>query len=198
MGQRHQYWIIAKVSGRYRVLAAVHHQWAYGTLPIEACWRLLRILAHPENKRLARNEVAAAAGKDAEWWKNQEDRACKTSSVVEAVPFPFLSTCLVLATSFDPRVDPAVNYGSRVQYLGVGTSWSQVDSNDGFTIVDITDLDKLSYCFTQLDFWNKYNNSVEGRADTCSPMTDLEYLSYYPEFANVNRLSLESLGRHQR
>jgi hypothetical protein len=30
MGQRHQLFAIAKIGGRYRSLAALHHQWLYG------------------------------------------------------------------------------------------------------------------------------------------------------------------------
>lgn len=35
MGQRHQLFVIAKILGRYRGLAAVHHQWLYGSLALE-------------------------------------------------------------------------------------------------------------------------------------------------------------------
>ena len=30
MGQRHQLFAAAKINGRYRSLAAIHHQWLYG------------------------------------------------------------------------------------------------------------------------------------------------------------------------
>ena len=190
MGQRHQAWIIAKVNGRYRVLAVVHHQWAYGTLPIKAWWRLLQIMKHPANRRLAQHELIAAAGKDADWWEKQEHMVFKRREIAEAVPFPFLLTCLVLATSFDPRPDPGVGYVSRVHPLDIGTSWSQVDNNDGFSILDITDLESPKYCFTQINQWGEHDEEVEGTVACNTPMTDREYLRYYyseagPESASV-------------
>lgn len=190
MGQRQQSWIIAKVNGSYRVLAVVHNQWAYGTIPIKACWRLFRILENPENKRLARHELTATAAKDADWWKKQQEMAYSERDVVDAIPFQFLLTCLVLATSFDPRVDRTVSYGSRVHPLDVNTSWSQVDNNDGFTILDITDIDKPSYCFTQINRWGEHDDAAEGRVSCGTPMTDLEYLSYYPDLGNLYHPSL--------
>lgn len=157
MGQRHQFWVISKINGRYRVLAAVHHQWAYGSNPIKAYWRLIKMMEDPENKRLARHEITAAAGHGGDWWEMQEKMASKGGDIAENVPFPFLMTCLFMATSFDPRVYPSASYGSRVHTLDVGTSWSQVDNNDGFTILDITVLDKPTYCFTQINTWDEHD-----------------------------------------
>ena len=143
------------------------------------------------NKRLPRHEVTAAAGKDADWWKKQQEMTYKARDITEAVPYPFLLMCLVLTTSFDPCVDPAVvKYGSRVYPLDVGTSWSQVDNDEGFTFFDIMDIDKSSYCFTQINTCN--DKSVEGRVPCFSPMTDLEYLHYYPESGSLYHPSMES------
>ena len=188
MGQHHQILVIAKVGHRYRVLAAVHHRWCYGTIEnINNCWRFLKMMENPENQRLARHEITAAARHDANWWTKLEEMVDadwwtkekrmveETHDITEQMPFPFLMTCLVLAAGFEPRVHPTISCISRVAPTDMGTSSSESENRDGFTIIDITALDKPTYCFTQ---WDENLHGATGRGGCDTPITGEEYLRY--------------------
>lgn len=96
MGQRHQAFIIAKVKARgsteakYRCIAAYHHQWCYGTLPLRATRRLLTLVKQPENAEIIREELRSVDGKYA---RPGEDPA------IPDAPCPF--TALLLGNSWD-------------------------------------------------------------------------------------------------
>ena len=60
MGQRHQLFIIAKVGTRYRVLAAVHHQWLYGLKAVEQCLQAIQLLQADVNQAHIRRELQQA------------------------------------------------------------------------------------------------------------------------------------------
>lgn len=92
MGQRHQLFIIAKIDGRYRGLATVHHQNPYGAKAVEACHRLLKILEAPENRLAILHEVRWANTLSADYWKTEDE---------EYIPFPFIHTCLSTAASYN-------------------------------------------------------------------------------------------------
>lgn len=69
MGQRHQAFAIAKVvphgGGRayYRCIAAWHHQWCYGRLPLHAANRFCQLLRQKDNASIVLHELAAISGK---------------------------------------------------------------------------------------------------------------------------------------
>ena len=72
MGQRHQAFLIARVRpygvppehpGNRRCIAAFHHQWCYGILPLRAMWRLVNLVSQPENAAIIRAEIRALDGK---------------------------------------------------------------------------------------------------------------------------------------
>lgn len=49
MGQRHQFFAIARINNRYRTLAAVHNQWLYGHSA--CCATMSQYHAYPERRR---------------------------------------------------------------------------------------------------------------------------------------------------
>jgi hypothetical protein len=182
MGQRHQYWIIAKVNGRYRTIAVVHHQWAYRRLPPRACWRLLQILGHSANKKLLAHELNYAATLTESFWDDPAFDPYDETDIAKTIPFPFAATCLVLAASFDPR--PETSYYHGVAVLSTRTDFTQTDNNDGFTIVDITNLDDMRFCFL-FPFEQFRDEDDPGNKSTrpppFTPLTAEEYVTEYSE-----------------
>jgi hypothetical protein len=145
MGQRHQLFVIAKVANRYRGLAAFHNQWLYGPLALERCLRILTIFSAPANRLPIQQELTAARRLDEEFWtkpRSWEDFE---------VPFPFITTCLLLGASFD--VKPI--YNSRVTLEAFNMAFNEGDNNDGITVIDITDLTHVRYCFA---FWRDWRS----------------------------------------
>ena len=169
MGQRHQLFVIGKISGRYRGLAAVHHQWLYGAGPLKACIRLLRIFSDPSNRRLLHHELKQAESlSESEWTAKPDMDNPKENPNIQ---FPFIATCLVLGASYDPTTGEA----SKVHALDFNTAVGVMDNNDGVTVVDITEPSKPRYCFLAL-------HGGETQAKRMVPLRAMEYLSAYQRF----------------
>jgi hypothetical protein len=45
MGQRHQFFAIARINDRYRTLAVIQNQWLYGRSAVRQCLQTMRILS---------------------------------------------------------------------------------------------------------------------------------------------------------
>ncbi|KAL8771280.1 MAG: hypothetical protein Q9209_003185 [Squamulea sp. 1 TL-2023] len=138
MGQRHQLFVIAKIQNRFRTLAVVHHQWLYGVGPLERCIRLTQIFQAEPNRSAIQQELRAARKKDGGFWATDESQ-----------PFPFIATCLLVGSSFDPDK----GYQRRVHLSAFNTTLDQIDNNDGITVIDISDPCNVKYCFVFLDGW---------------------------------------------
>lgn len=68
MGQRRQHFVIARINGRYRTLAAVHHQWLYGQTALRRCRSTLELLQHSGSYMPLTQELIAAASHDEAFW----------------------------------------------------------------------------------------------------------------------------------
>lgn len=185
MGQRHQVFLIARVRPKhaepaYRCVAALHHQWCFGTIPLRAMYRFLRLVTQPENAAIIRTELRELDGK--------YGRTRQGDSPMPPAPCPY--SVSLLATAWTTNLDPKI--GSP-QYDGVtlrhavldakmgcwdgGKSCSHrceccrsltalltcVDNNDGISIIDVTDPLHPAYCF------------MKG----CLPLSAYEYLQEY-------------------
>ncbi|KAI0722013.1 hypothetical protein C8T65DRAFT_629987 [Cerioporus squamosus] len=135
MGQRHQAFLIARVRphgtppdhpGNRRCIAALHHQWCYGTLPLRAMRRLVTLISQPDNAAIVRAELRAIQGKF--------DGTC-----------PFIATLLLSAWTVDLEEDSFYASSGRLLSAYMGC-WDGAN-NDGLSILDVTDPGKPSYCF---------------------------------------------------
>lgn len=146
MGQRHQLFIIARLGKHYRSLAAVHHQWLYGVSALRACLRLLRIFSDPSNRLALKHELDLAAA----FYKNRPPPPSQPAKYQNAentiCPFPFILTCLAVGVSYDSETGRA----HTIHELRHDMGYDQGDNNDGITVLDITDLDNVRYCFVNL------------------------------------------------
>ncbi|KAJ7597531.1 hypothetical protein C8J56DRAFT_920300 [Mycena floridula] len=145
MGQRHQAFVIARVvphgekKPAYRCIAAVHHQWCYGRLPLKALDRFLKLVKQPNNAEIVLEEIQLIQGK---YGRHQQ-----TPEIVD-VPCPFTSFLLSSAWAVDledPYYYSGVKYPGSVLPANMGSF--EGDNNDGITIIDVTDLAHPSYCF---------------------------------------------------
>lgn len=146
MGQRHQLFVIGRIGGYYRGLAAVHHQWLYGAGAVRSCHRLLRIFSDPSNRVTLQNELHLAVAfferqgpppSRPLWNSHVEDRPC---------PFPFITTCLVTGAAYDFE-QGEVQTASELDF---DTGFNQGHNEDGITVLDITDLTDVRYCFATI------------------------------------------------
>ncbi len=164
MGQRHQLFVIAKVNGRYRGLSAIHHQWLYGFTAIKQCHRLLKIFQAPENRIALHHELESAQQRDDAFWNTEP------SYRQLDLPFPFITTCLVLGASFNPDA----GYEHSVSILPFNMQYDDGDNNDGITVIDISQLGHTRYCF--VDF-----HGIESEKEVClnTALSARTYLEAY-------------------
>ena len=69
MGQRYQFFAIARINNRYRTLAVVHHQWLYGHRAVRQRLNTMRILAATGNLQGIRRELKLAESKPDGFWE---------------------------------------------------------------------------------------------------------------------------------
>ena len=121
MGQRHQLFVIAKINGRYRNLCAIHHQWLYGHTALRRCLDILNIFGNAANRTPLSEELVAASKCNEDFWipSTYDERDTK-------IPFPFISTCLVIGASFN--VD---GYYHSVSIEPFGMAYNEGDNNNG-------------------------------------------------------------------
>ena len=161
-GQRHQLFIVAKVGERYRVLAALHHQWLYGVSVVAQSAKVIRILQASHNQPSIRRELQQAARRWSKDGKLEVDDK-------QPAAFPFLTTCLFIGASIHPGGDfaPAV----QIQPLPLNTYYNAITNDDGISIYDVTSAPDIRYAFNLLD--NSAGESI---------ITAGEYIdSYRPE-----------------
>ncbi|EIW54433.1 uncharacterized protein TRAVEDRAFT_132351 [Trametes versicolor FP-101664 SS1] len=147
MGQRHQVFLIARVRPKhgdpaYRCIAAFHHQWCYGSLPLSAMYRFFRLVTRPENAAILREELREMDGK--------YGNAHQESDPVPRAPCPYGVSLLATAWTTDlPDITSSANSVttmSRGSHYD-GTLISCVDNADGISIIDVTDPLRPAYCF---------------------------------------------------
>ncbi|KAF5324429.1 hypothetical protein D9611_004055 [Ephemerocybe angulata] len=173
MGQRHQIYIIARPPlkaggkpGEYRCIAAFHHQWYYGKLPLKGTNRLKHLARREANAALIENEVQSFYSR---FDPKERDESC---------PCPYTTHLAKIAFDLSPsELDDHVNT-SRVSNIFQGRAEPCYgDNNDGITVVDVSTPTKPRYCFASLD------HGLEGEnADDCPPLTPLtaqQYLRFY-------------------
>ncbi|KIJ57363.1 hypothetical protein M422DRAFT_773947 [Sphaerobolus stellatus SS14] len=113
MGQRHQAFLIARVvpldgdRAQYRCVAALHHQWCYGTLPLRATSRFFKLVKQPQNAFIVREEISALHGKYAEYGDE---------ATIPDVPAPYTMFLLESAFYLDLS-DPKDFYSSQKNIL---------------------------------------------------------------------------------
>ncbi|PQE29823.1 hypothetical protein CJF32_00000476 [Rutstroemia sp. NJR-2017a WRK4] len=166
MGQRHQLFVIAKIGNRYRGLAAVHHQYLYGYSAIKICLNLIKIFQCPANRWALKHELQSATRVDEAYWSKED--AYVTD--VDDIPFPFITTCLSVGSSLRP--DEASHAVTHV--LSFNMPYDGGANNNGITVLDITDLENVRYCF--VDF---HGMESEGDVDLMTPLSATTYLRAY-------------------
>ena len=134
VGATNLIFIIAEVQDQYRTLAAVDIGWLCESEPLERCLQVLCRLQANSNRVAITQELRAAARKGADFWTRNEYKA-----------FPYLATCLLVGSSFDP----VKGYRGRIYPLSFNAMpvLYRREGRMGYTIIDISDVDNIRYCF---------------------------------------------------
>ncbi|KAL8906639.1 MAG: hypothetical protein Q9207_001893 [Kuettlingeria erythrocarpa] len=163
MGRRHQLFVICRINCRYRQLCAIHNQWLWGVEVLERCVYTLKIFQHPTNRLPIQQELIAAAKKNDEFWPAQ----VRENGDNNQVPFPFITTCVSVGASFRPDG----HFQSVRPFYG---AFDECDNDEGITVIDITDLAHVRYCFVN------YNvDLTELKLGLLTPLSARSYLEAY-------------------
>ncbi|KAK3343544.1 hypothetical protein B0T25DRAFT_554597 [Lasiosphaeria hispida] len=155
MGYRHQFWAVAQINGRYRTLAIAHSYHCGDTSAVQACSRLLQIFGSEKNRTLLLRDLDHAARQELSWWgapavPTTDNNAGEATDGDEEkmASFPCVATCLFLGAAFDSRPEPEP-YLHPVYIVPHNLSPTEIHfaNQSGCTIIDITDLQNLRYCF---------------------------------------------------
>ena len=147
MGQRHQIFVLARVGKHYRTLAVIHHQDLLDCLALSTCLRLITIFSDKANRLPLEMELRLAQ----EFYSDPNNLKLDNSlswAIFGDTParFPFIGTCLVLGAS-TAGLDPDFPRASTVHFQPEDIGFDKGDNNTGITVLDITDLDNVRYCF---------------------------------------------------
>ncbi|EJD35717.1 hypothetical protein AURDEDRAFT_188646 [Auricularia subglabra TFB-10046 SS5] len=139
MGQRHQIFVIARIQGRYRCIAAFHSQWLYGQMVVKAAARLIKAFINPMNARAIASELASLDELDTEAIAHADNDDHENPAIL----CPYL-TGLCLTCS---RVDMEEGRLYKLSLEDVHFLPSQLDNDDGYTCFDVTTEGLPQYCF---------------------------------------------------
>lgn len=129
--------IVAKVGDRYRTFCSIQQFFLHVTLA-ERCLRLINIFEEPENRIPIQEELLLAQDKPEEFWAPEDQcPACCP------FPFPYLATCIILGTSFDP----AYGFLDHTKIFYPGQEFDKLQNSDAVTVMDISEPHNVKYCF---------------------------------------------------
>ena len=128
MGQRHQVYLIARVTPhgkplgetRYRCIAALHHQWCYGRLPLQAATRFINLIKQKENAEIIREEINNIHGLYGIF---------RTRPKLPGVPCPF--ALFLLHSAWTTDLNDSENFyesSGSILLAGMGTRQGGMDS----------------------------------------------------------------------
>ncbi|KAJ3543049.1 hypothetical protein NMY22_g3282 [Coprinellus aureogranulatus] len=165
----HQFFLVAQVRPEpggpkeYRCVAAFNHGWCYGSLPLRAVHRFRRLAKVKANANLIQRDL---------------DRYHLGSQHRKRIPCPYISFLASSAFSNDIERDLGPPYLSGVSYLPATMGSMDGDDDDGITVMDISTLSEIQYCFVSTHGLScAENDEVPRRV----PLTATEYLgAYYP------------------
>ncbi|KAK4041832.1 hypothetical protein C8A01DRAFT_34084 [Parachaetomium inaequale] len=208
----HDLFVLARVGKHYRCLAAIYHLRLYDRPVLSACLRLIRIFSDKANRRPLEVELRLAT----DFYRDREPPSKPTREMQPKeydgpgsppVRFPFISTCLILG---------ATTAGLGPGHPGISTADIQPENmgpNGGnkseITVLDITDLDHVRYCFAAWQRIGSYwsGSTLNGGNDAVwlspappplsKPWTGSEYIQHYYQVPGGAQMIAQNAHRRE-
>ena len=182
MGYRQQLLVIAKVDGKYRTLALLHHQWMYGRTSLRQALNTINILKAPRTVLIIRRELFKAskvrpAFRDIDLVELKFD-ADQISATVRL--FPFIATILIIGSSLHDEG----HYSRNVTPQILNTEYYGLQNDDSIIIFDIADLERPRYAFVWLGLWVS-RAEYEGKLPKMTVLDAKGYIASYYNAAEV-------------
>ncbi|CAG9949916.1 unnamed protein product [Clonostachys rosea f. rosea IK726] len=165
MAHSHQTFVIAGVDGLYRPIAALSHPDLSGMRALAQCHRQLQIFSHPSN-RIALEAELFSAKTFFKTWTAPDPKRLSSSGYDLRSPFSFISTCLTVGSLHRTDGHPP----AAIHELPFSLPFDDYQNGGGIIVIDITNLNKLKYCFA-------FTSRLRSR-----PLSARQYLlTYYSE-----------------
>jgi hypothetical protein len=163
---------------------------------LATCHHLLRIFSDYANRIPIQQELAFAAElfgnapeADIEALIAQNNDGAAAGAV--PCPFPFITTCLIVGASYNPEIGRC----SSLDEEPFGMGYDQGHNNNGITVLDITDLSNIRYCF--VDF---YGMESDRAVPLHTPLDGWTYLrAYYDDTHDLvvnNKATTDGLEKY--
>lgn len=131
-------YVIAKVNGRYRSLAAVYRAYDNkGERAVQACRNIIALFQEPLNQALLLHELQLAGRLPPEEW----EEVGPSEYPNERPAFPFIATCLLLGASVSPETGKGFNATHEPFKMPL------INASEGCTILDVTNPAAVRYAF---------------------------------------------------
>ncbi|KAJ5117396.1 hypothetical protein N7448_011028 [Penicillium atrosanguineum] len=181
-----QIFVIASVSGRYQSLAAVtcdDEDNPYdATRRLRRCHQAFRTFTSPDNRNAIMRELDLAAEFSSDkspensealnvavdYESTASESSITSGSEENPCPFPFISTCLAVASSYDFDGAGIV----PCDLLPVETAYDEEQNEEGIAVLDISNLNDIRYCFVWAHSWR----GEEAPEETDTPLSAWQYL----------------------
>ncbi|KAH9921524.1 uncharacterized protein BXZ73DRAFT_79920 [Epithele typhae] len=149
MERRHQAFLIARVRphgapaghpGNRRCIAAIHHEWCYGSLPLTATRRFIDLVRQPMNAAAVLSEIRSLEGKYGPFGNREP--------TIPEIPCPY--TTSLFATAWTTNLEPddrGRTYSTGFIPLEAYTGCWDDENNEGITVIDVTDPNNPDHCF---------------------------------------------------
>ncbi|KAH6903233.1 hypothetical protein BKA70DRAFT_1301980 [Coprinopsis sp. MPI-PUGE-AT-0042] len=187
MGQRHQVYLVARVTPKpgetataYRCVAAVHHQWCYRTAPLRGVHKFERLVKQAEASLLIREELR---------------KYPQRSGINPEHPCPYAEWVLQNAFSSIDIDDGESRHVDCASILKVGEPVETIWNDDGITIVDITDPQRMTIGFMFLGSTKIISPYEYMRAYSCPNEIDEDDVNddWEPLFSDPDRELISKL-----
>lgn len=94
-----QFFIIAKINGRYRALAGLKQRCHYGNIALKISSNIRQILQSPANRIALSHELRHATHLTKEDWRQYVDY----NKISREFPFPFILTYLIIGSALEVK-----------------------------------------------------------------------------------------------
>jgi hypothetical protein len=138
---------------------------------LELCPEVLRIFLGELNRLSLENELRWAKANESDpnvgidSWTTEEWH----------LPFPFVLPYLTIGTSFDA----STGYYQSSSIKRINMNLNEGDNNTGITVLDITDLSNVCYCF--MHYYRMSNRPVQLNISGPSPIREIQRSESIPK-----------------
>lgn len=172
-----QFFVIARMGKTHRSLAAISLDGSRGHGLARVCLRLMQIFSDPANRIALKQELTLAT----EFFNDSTEESPFDGQTMP-LGLSFITACLLTGVGYNPNYWPVRQSFCQVQQQGYNAPQTAPLNNNEITVLDITDLDNVSYCFLTSDkLQAREDFEIRDPEPYTKPQTCSQYISRHME-----------------